>query len=186
MVTGRAPRPNTVLERPSRVNRPSQPWLDGQQSIPKSPPGRPLRGLPDGSTPSPLASTASYKPSVQLGFNHGAPTFCWENLRGLRIVRTASSPPMGGHRRPLWGGPGGLGRAGLDAGQRGTQAPQGVLGVCVPAVVTGAQGWTGGTRGWPGRGWGPGGLWVGLAVDVCPPQNTLHQGQPWGIHTVRG
>lgn len=109
------------------------------------------------------------------------PAFCWENLRGLCLVPTASSPPMGGHRRPPEGHPGGLGQAGAPAGQRAAQLPQGVLGVCVPAVVTGAQGWTGvglGCTGWWGaRGWPRPPLWF-FVPALRPCSTRANQGLP--------
>lgn len=157
-----------------------QPFLDYGIGLtansPPSPPGRPLRGLPDGSTPSPMAS----RPSIGTKFNsvqRGRTNFLLGKSEGLTHSADGVVTP---HRGGAAGLPGQLGQAGASAGQRRTQSHQGVLRACVPVCMAGAQGWTGGSRGSARRVGCPGGPGVVLSVSSCPPQdNTQPSGTGW-------
>jgi hypothetical protein len=116
---------------------------------PKIPSWSPLTGLPDGSTPSPMAS----RPSIGTKFNsvqRDWTKFLLGKSEGLTHSADGVVTP---HRGGSAGLPGQLGQAGAPAGQRRTQSRQGVLGACVPVCMAGAQGWTGVARCGPG-GWG--------------------------------
>lgn len=148
-----------------------------QTTLPKSPPGRPLRGLPDGSTPSPLASTASYRPSAQLGSSLSWTKFLLEKFEGLTHSAAAVVTPHRGVQLASLVHPGQLGQTGVPAKQRRPQSYQGVLGVCVPVCMADAQGWTGGGGGSVRRVGCPGGPGVVPPVSPCPPQaNTQPSG----------